>query len=98
MLLLLIIALGVHAVTKRKVHITSNWTVTGTNARNFGIAILVLTFPLAFLAARALPLMLPESVMSHPIGGRLAIFSAVFIVVVLLALAFEDETPDRVNW
>jgi hypothetical protein len=97
-LVLLIIAFGVFAIVKRKVHITSNWTLTGNNARNFGSAVVVGAIPVSLILQRILPLLLPDTVVYHPIGGRLLTLACLAILLLLLALAFEDDKPARVNW
>src|SRR3954464_13046913 len=88
--MLLIIAFGVYAIVKKNVYITNGWTLTGTNARNFGIAVVVMTLPVNFAAQRLLSLLLPAVWIDHPIGGRLLILAVLAVVLVVLALAFSD--------
>ena len=38
--MLLIMAFGIYVIVKKKVHITRRWSLTGENARNFGVAVL----------------------------------------------------------
>lgn len=96
--MLLIIGFGVYAIAKKKVLITRNWTLTGANARNFGIAIVIATIPITLLTRAVLPYILPEQVVHHPIGGRLAVLAVLGAVLLLLALAFEDDKPQKFVW
>jgi hypothetical protein len=97
--MLLIIGFGVYAIVKKKVHITNSWTLTGNNARNFGIAVVVMTLPVTFVARMLLPTLLPYAWIYHPIGGRLLMLAILTVALFLLALAFSDETPaPRRNW
>jgi len=95
--MLLIIGFGIYAIVKKKVHITNSWTLTGDNARNFGIAVVVMTFPVTLIARTLLPMLLPHAWIYHPIGGRLLMLATLTVVLFLLALAFSDETPSRSN-
>ena len=96
--MLLIIGFGLYAIAKKKVFITRNWTLTGPNARNFGIAMIIATILVSFISRAVLPYILPEQIVDHPVGGRLAVLAVLAAVLFLLALAFEDEKPQKVNW
>lgn len=96
--MLLIIGFGIYVIVRKKVFITRNWTLTGNNARNFGVAVVVVTIPVALLSRAVLPYVLPEQLAYHPIGGRLAVLAVLAAVLLLLALAFEDEKPEKANW
>jgi hypothetical protein len=96
--MLLIIGFGIYVIVKKRVFITRNWTLTGSNARNFGIAVVVITIPISLISRALLPYILPEQLVYHPIGGRLAVLAVLAAVLLLLALAFEDEKPAKLNW
>jgi hypothetical protein len=97
--MLLIIAFGIYAIVKKKVHITNKWTLTGANARNFGIGVVVMTLPVAVVAPMLLSAVLPHAWVYNPIGGRLLVLAVLGVALFLLALGFEDETPaPRRNW
>jgi hypothetical protein len=96
--MLLIIAFGIYANVKKKVLITNKWSLTGDNARNFGIAVVIMTLPVTAVAPMVLSAVLPAAWVYDPIGGRLLVLAVFAVALFLLALAFEDETPTRSNW
>jgi hypothetical protein len=96
--MLLILIFGIYAIVKKKVFITRNWTLTGRNARNFGITVVITTLPIAFLLSVLLPRILPAALVFHPIGGRLLSLAIFAVYLLLLALVFEDDKPAPLNW
>jgi len=90
--MLLIAVFAVYAIVSRRVRITRNVGLSGTNARNYGIALLVLLLPVAIGINVVLSAVLPESVLLNPVASRLIAIALFGAFAVALAYAFRDKS------
>jgi hypothetical protein len=88
--MLLIAAFAIYAIIAKRVRITRTLTLTGRNARNYGITLLLILIPAGLLINLALGLILPEAVNADPIAGRLIRIVLLGAMLVLLAFGFRD--------
>jgi hypothetical protein len=89
---LLIAAFAVYAIVVQRVRITRSFALTGRNARNFGITLLILLIPLMLAISGLLSLILPRAVLANPFAGRLVAIFIFGVITVLIAKSFRD--PD----
>jgi hypothetical protein len=79
--MLLVAAFAIYVIVTRRLRITRSMTVTGANARNFGIALLVLLIPFQGAADFLLRTFLPATARAWPIPQ--ALYVGLFAAVVL---------------
>jgi hypothetical protein len=79
--MLLIAVFAIYVIVTKRLRITRSTTITGTNARNFGTALLVLLIPLRIAIVLLLDFSLPPAFRASPIPQALfvTIFSAAII-------------------
>ena len=90
MILLLIFA--IYVIVTRRVAITRTFILSGTNARNYGVALLVTLIP-AVIALNLLVRMLP-AVLRGPVVSRVVATVLLGAFAVALALPFRDQPGD----
>ena len=87
--MLLVAAFAIYVIFSKRLRISRSTTVTGDNARNFGITLLVVLTPLQVILSALLRFLLPESARVFPVPQIL--FVLAFGGVVLgLAFHFRD--------
>jgi len=91
---ILIAAFAVYVIVTKRLRITRGTVVTGENARNFGIVLLVLAIPLPLLIGATLRIVLPASARAWPIPQILSVvlFGA---AVLSIAYYFRDLPSDE---
>jgi hypothetical protein len=82
---LLIAAFAIYVIVTKRLRITRSVTVTGVNARNFGIALLVILIPFEGAVGLLFRTFLPSSARAWPIPQTLYV---VLFGAVVLAMAF----------
>lgn len=91
--MLLIAAFAIYVIVTKKLRITRSTTVTGDNARNFGIALLILLIPFQALIGMLLRAFLPVSARKWPVPQT--IYVVLFGAVVLaMAYYFRDASKE----
>jgi elongation factor Tu len=91
---LLIAAFAIYVIVTKRLRISRRTVVTGQNARNFGICLLVLLIPSQVAIGAVLNVLLPRSARVWPIPQVL--FVSVFSAVVLaMAFYFRDHPADE---
>jgi hypothetical protein len=90
---ILIAVFAIYVIVTKRLRITRSTTVTGNNARKFGIALLVLTIPLSLLIGAILRPLLPAAARSWLIPQMLhvGLFAA---AVLTMAYYFRDLPAD----
>lgn len=78
-------AFAIYVIITKKLRITRSTIVTGDNARNFGIALLVLLIPLQGFIGLLLRTVLPLSARRWPIPQAIYVF---LFAAVVLAMAY----------
>ena len=97
--MILIAAFAVYVIVTKRLRITRSTTVTGDNARKFGIALLVLTIPFSLLIGALLRTLLPAAARAWPVPQVL--YVTLFAAIVLsMAYYFRDVpagNPSQAN-
>jgi hypothetical protein len=89
---LLIAAFAIYVIVTKRVRITRSTTITGGNARTFGVLLLILAIPFSSAIGAFLRL-LPATARVWPIPQTL--FGILFgAVVLLMAYSFRDRRTD----
>lgn len=86
--MLLIAAFAIYVIITKRLRITRSITVTGKKAREFGIALLVITIPLAASISALLRTILPALPMELRVWPWPSVFSVVLFSATILAMAF----------
>jgi len=92
--MLLIAAFAVYAILVRRVHITRKFTLTGSNARVFGFALLILLIPMVLAINFVLGRILPPTVLQNEIASRLIGLAALGALTFGIAAFFRDSSTD----
>jgi len=93
---LLIAAFAIYVIVTKRLRITRSTSVTGENARNFGIALLILLIPFQGFMGLLLRTFLPASARRWPIPQT--IYVVLFAAVVLaMAYYFRDASKGPVT-
>jgi hypothetical protein len=87
--MLLIAAFAVYVIVTKRLRISRATVVTGTNARNFGICLLVLLIPFQVMIGAVLNVVLPRSARVWPIPQTLFVI-AFTAIVLIMAYYFRD--------
>jgi hypothetical protein len=91
--MLLIAAFAVYVILTKRLRITRSTSVTGPNARNFGIALLILLIPFRVAIGFLVDSLLPDPLRTWPVPEIL--FATLFAVAVLgMASYFRDATSN----
>jgi hypothetical protein len=88
--MLLMAAFAIYVIITKRLRITRSTTVTGANARSFGIALLVLLLPFQIAIGMLLRIALPATARAWPIPQ--ALFVLLFGAAVL-AMAYYFRDP-----
>jgi hypothetical protein len=89
--MLLIAAFAIYVIVKQRVRITRRFTLTGRNARNYGITVLLCLLPTLLIINAAMAALLPQWILDNPIAVSLVATFAFGGVAVLLARSFRDS-------
>jgi hypothetical protein len=91
---ILIAVFAIYVLVTKRLRITRSTTVTGDNARKFGIALLVLTIPFSLIIGALLRTILPVGARAWPVPQVL--YVTLFAAVVLsMAYYFRDAPADN---
>jgi hypothetical protein len=82
---LLIAAFAIYVIVTKRLRITRSTTVTGDNARKFGIALLVLVIPFQFFIGVLLGAFLPAAARVWPIPQ---VLSGVLFAAIVISMAY----------
>lgn len=88
--MLLIVVFAIFVISTRRVRITRSMTITGDNARNFGIGLLALTIPLQGALGFILRTFAPASTRAWPIPQTLYV---VLFSSAVLFMAYYFRNP-----
>jgi VIT1/CCC1 family predicted Fe2+/Mn2+ transporter len=88
---LLIAAFAIYVIVKKRVRITRSTTITGDNARTFGILLLILAIPFSSAIGALLKVLLPPSARAWPVPQTL--FGILFGAIVLVMAYFFRDHP-----
>jgi len=85
-----ILVIAIYAIVARHLPITSEIALTGLRARNFGVLLLLFTYPLLTVIDRVLAIVLPSGVRS---GVMFPVLSLMVFGAIVLALAYRFRDP-----
>jgi hypothetical protein len=89
--MIIIAAFAIYVIVTRRVAITRNFTITGSNARVYGFALLLLLIPMVFAINFMMRLVLPHEMLTNPVAARLIGIALLGVFAFLLALIFRDR-------
>lgn len=92
--MILIAAFALYAIIARRVAITRNFTLTGSNARVFGFTLLVLLIPMVLAINFVLGRILPPPVLENELASRLIGLAALGAMTFAIAAFFRDRSTD----
>jgi hypothetical protein len=94
--MLLIAAFAIYVIVKKRVRITRSITITGDNARTFGVLLLILPIPFSSAIGALFRVLLPATARAWPIPQ--ALYGILFGAVVLsMAYSFRDRPTDTLS-
>jgi hypothetical protein len=89
--LLLVAVFAIYAIVARRIRITRSLTLTGTNARNYGIVLLVTLIPVLLIFRAILSAVLPHWVYGVPGLTRVIMVVCFGAVALAIAVFFRDQ-------
>jgi hypothetical protein len=90
-MLLLVAAFAIYAIVARRIRITRSFTLTGTNARNYGIVLLLTLVPVLLVFRAVLSAVLPHWVYGVPGLTRVIMVICFGAVAFAIAFYFRDQ-------
>ncbi len=94
--MLLIAAFAIYVIIVKRVRITRTFELTGADARNFGISLLLLFFPVLVAINLVLGAALPQVVPQVPFLPKLLVVAIFGAFAFGLAVYFRDEPKTSV--
>lgn len=91
--MLLMIIVGIVVLIAGKLKLTRSISLSGRRARWYGATLILTAIPFTLLFGGLLAVLLPESVLGHPVYRRVLNYAVLIGYLVLLALPFRTP-PD----
>ena len=93
--MILLILVGVVVLVIGKVKVTRRFSLTGRQARLYGLSLIVLALPIAIVSRSIVPPLLSIVKVDTPIGYRLANLVVLAISFIVPALVIKSTVPQK---